>query len=174
MISITAEYALRAVVFLARGPQQAWTTKEVADATRISVSYLSKVLQALVRAEIVRSVRGIYGGYQMDASPAELTVLDIINSVDPIRRIRQCPLGLDEHHTRLCPLHRRLDETIAQSERALAETSVAELLAELGNPSACRFPAVPPSGAAGRKRSGSRTRPQSQGVRKSTRARAER
>lgn len=140
MISITAEYALRAVVFLGREPGRAWTTQQVAAATHVPVSYLSKVLQALVRSEIVQSVRGIYGGYQLAGPATKLTALAVINSVDPIRRIRRCPLGLDQHSVRLCPLHRRVDDAIALTERAFAETTIGELLAEPAHHAGCGFP----------------------------------
>lgn len=140
MISITAEYALRAVVFLGREPGRAWTTQQVAEATHVPVSYLSKVLQALVRAEVIQSVRGIYGGYQLAGPATTLTALEIINSVDPIRRIRRCPLGLNQHSVRLCPLHRRVDEAIALAERAFADTTIGELLAEPDKHEGCSFP----------------------------------
>jgi Rrf2 family protein len=130
LISTTAEYALRAVVFLAREPGRPRTTQQVAEATRVPGSYLSKVLQALVRGGIIESVRGIYGGYRLAGAPDGLTVLAVINSVDPIRRIRACPLGIDAHGVRLCPLHRRLDEAIALAEQAFAETTIAGLLVE--------------------------------------------
>ncbi len=140
MISITAEYALRAVMFLGRAPERAWTTQQVAQATHVPVSYLSKVLQALVRSEVIQSVRGIYGGYQLAGPVTQLTALQIINSVDPIRRIRRCPLGLHEHSVRLCPLHRRVDEAIALTERAFADTTISQLLAEPENRDGCTFP----------------------------------
>lgn len=142
MISITAEYALRAAVFLGREPDRAWTTQQVADATRVPVSYLSKVLQALVRAEIIRSVRGIYGGYQLAGPATRLTALQVINSVDPIRRIRRCPLGLAQHSVRLCPLHRRVDDAIGSAEKAFANTTIGELLAEPDTYEGCGFPRI--------------------------------
>jgi Rrf2 family transcriptional regulator, nitric oxide-sensitive transcriptional repressor len=57
-------------------------------------------------------------------------VLDVINAVDPIRRIRTCPLGLKSHGEQLCPLHRRLDNAMEMVEQAFAETTIAEMLAE--------------------------------------------
>ena len=59
----------------------------------------------------------------------ELTVLDVMEAVDPIRRIRSCPLGI-KGHTNLCPLHRRLDQAMALVENALQESTIAELLVE--------------------------------------------
>ena len=63
-------------------------------------------------------------------SPSELTILDVVNAVEPIRRIRECPLGLTAHGVRLCPLHKRLDNALASVEEAFRQTTLAEILAE--------------------------------------------
>ena len=97
MISQTAEYALRAVVFLGSQVGQPVTTQRVAAATRVPVGYLSKVLQALGKAGLVDAQRGLRGGYVLARPLDELTVLEVINSVDPLQRITGCPLGLNAH-----------------------------------------------------------------------------
>src|SRR5690606_18982460 len=109
MISQTVEYALRAAVFLASESDAARTTGEIAQRTRVPPAYLSKVLQSLSRAGIVHSQRGIGGGFTLALDARKLTILEVVNAVDPIQRIRECPLGLESHGVRLCPLHRRLD-----------------------------------------------------------------
>jgi hypothetical protein len=50
-----------------------------------------------------------------------------VNAVAPLERIRSCPLGL-QSHTRLCPLHRELDNVYAASEKALADVTIAQLV----------------------------------------------
>jgi Rrf2 family transcriptional regulator, nitric oxide-sensitive transcriptional repressor len=130
VISQTAEYALRAVVCLAQRHDQALTTHEIARQTRVPAGYLSKVLQALGRANLVLSQRGFHGGFTLALPPAELTVLRILNAVDPVKRIPSCPLKLTGHSGQLCPLHRRLDQAAASVEAAFAKTTIAELLAE--------------------------------------------
>lgn len=127
-VSQTAEYALRAVVWLAQNPGSPQTTQQLASGTRVSVSYLPKVLQPLGRTGILTSQRGINGGYTLDRDPAELTVLDVVNCVDPIQRIRRCPLKLATHTGGLCPLHQTLDDSIADLERRFGETTIASLL----------------------------------------------
>jgi Rrf2 family nitric oxide-sensitive transcriptional repressor len=142
MISQTVEYALRAVVYLAGQAPEARTTDQIATATRVPKAYLSKVLQGLVRAGMVHSQRGIGGGMALVKTPAELTILHVVNAVDPIQRIRTCPLGLESHGAALCPLHRRLDESLALFESAFNTTTLAEVLSE-PSPSVplCEFPA---------------------------------
>jgi Rrf2 family protein len=138
MFSQTVEYALRAVVHLAAEAPEARTTDQIAVATRVPKAYLSKVLQGLSRAGVVHSQRGIGGGMTLTKDPADLTILEVVNAVEPLGRIRECPLGLAAHGVRLCPLHRRLDNALASVESAFRETTLAEILAEpTGSPPLC-------------------------------------
>jgi len=143
MFSQTVEYALRAVVHLADQSPSPQTTDQIAAATLVPKPYLSKVIQGLCRADIVRSKRGLGGGIALVKSPSELTILDVVNAVEPIVRIRECPLGLKTHGVRLCPLHRRMDNALASVEAAFRQTTLAEVLAEPnGSHPLCE---VPPS-----------------------------
>src|SRR5262245_22573295 len=130
MISQSAEYCLRAVVCLAMAPGRALTTRQIARAAHVPVGYLAKILGALARAGIVASRRGTHGGHTLGRNPQELSMLDVVQIVDPSSRIRQCPLGLGARGTSLCSLHRQLDRAIAQAEQALRSVTVADLLAE--------------------------------------------
>lgn len=140
MISQTAEYALRAVVFLAENASTGQTTEQMSKATQVPAPYLSKVLQLLGRATIVQSQRGFGGGFTLRKRADKLSVLEVVNAVDPIERIKECPLGLDAHATRLCSMHRRLDEASALVERAFAETSIADLISDPLGGSVYSFP----------------------------------
>jgi Rrf2 family protein len=130
LFSQTVEYALRASVYLADQSPNAKTTDQVAKVTLVPAAYLSKVLQLLARAGIVRSQRGVKGGFQLARAPHEISILDIVNAVDPIRRIQSCPLDLPSHGDLLCALHRRLDAALLSVEDSFRSTSLAEILAE--------------------------------------------
>jgi Rrf2 family nitric oxide-sensitive transcriptional repressor len=130
MFSQTVEYALRAVVHLASTAPAPQTTEEIARVTRVPQAYLSKVLQGLVQAGIVRSQRGIGGGMSLAHPPADMTILAVVNAVDPIRRISICPLGLAAHGVRLCPLHKRVDQALGLVEDAFAKTTLQEIIDE--------------------------------------------
>ena len=134
MFSQTVEYALRAVVHLAMKSPQPQKTAEIAEATQVPSAYLSKVLQGLKEKGIVRLQRGIGGGVALAHRPDELTILDIFNAVDPIKRITNCPLDLNSHGTRLCALHLRMDQALKSMETAFRSTTLAELLLD-SNPS---------------------------------------
>jgi Rrf2 family protein len=143
MFSQTVEYALRAVVYLAGQAPAARTTPDIARATKVPPAYLAKVLQNLAEKGIVRSQRGVGGGVALAKEPGELTILEVVNAVDPIKRIRTCPLDLASHGARLCPLHRRVDNALAQVEKAFRSTTLAELLSEpTTSKPLCDFPMV--------------------------------
>jgi Rrf2 family protein len=127
MLSKTAEYALRAVVWLAREPDCVESADDLADVTKVPRRYLHKVLQDLVHAGIVRSQPGPGGGYALDAAPEKVTILEVVNAVSPLERIRRCPLGIDSH-TSLCPLHKELDKAYAATEQAFARVTLARLV----------------------------------------------
>src|SRR4051812_40349283 len=143
MFSQKVEYALRAVVCLASDPGTAQTVEQMARVTKASQTYLAKVIQELVHAGILRSQRGVGGGISLVKSPAELTILEVVNAVDPITRIRHCPLGLAAHGANLCPLHKRVDQAMATVEEAFRSTTLAEILAEpTTSVPLCDFPVV--------------------------------
>lgn len=147
MLSQTVEYSLRAAVFLASQAPHARTTKQIAAATKVPPAYLSKVLQALNRAGMLTSQRGISGGISLTRTPQEITILEIVNAVDPIQRIKSCPLELSAHGVRLCPLHKRLDASLEMVEKAFQQTTLAEILAEpTDSVPLCDFPILPDHG----------------------------
>src|SRR5215218_1074463 len=106
MLSQTTEYALRAIVWLANTADDPQTTDQIAKATHVPCGYLSKVLQSLGRGGLVTAQRGKHGGFILSKPAASLTVLEVVNAVDAMRRIETCPLGLKSHGRVLCPIHR--------------------------------------------------------------------
>jgi Rrf2 family protein len=130
MLSQTVEYSLRAIVWLAGHPEEPQTTQQIAEATLVPAGYLAKVMQCLVKGGLVGAQRGKGGGFLLTRSAAEMSVLEIVNVVEPIQRIRKCPLGIAAHGSFLCPLHKRLDAAMEMVEQAFRESSIGDLLAE--------------------------------------------
>lgn len=130
MISQTAEYALRAMVYLAMNSDEPQITEKIAAGTKVPSGYLSKVLQSLSRAGLVKSQRGLGGGFVLKNQPDSITILEIVNAVDPIKRIESCPLDLASHGVVLCALHKRLDDATQMVENAFQETTLKEILAK--------------------------------------------
>lgn len=128
MLSQTVEYALRAMVHLASLPDDASLNSEsIAERTRVPKGYLSKILRDLVVADLVVSQRGPNGGFTLARPASRISMLDVIRAVDSFTRITKCPLG-NPAHLKLCPLHRRLDDAMANIEKEFERTSLAEVL----------------------------------------------
>ena len=138
MISSTATYALRAVVFLASRPDGYVSRSEISDATLVPHEYLLKVLNQLDAAEIVQSRRGPGGGYRLRKQADDLTSLEVVLAVGSIPRITACPLGIPEHE-KLCPLHQLLDDAGRLVEEAFAKTTISDLLPRKRSRT-CEFP----------------------------------
>ncbi len=81
MNSQTTEYALRAVVYLAGRGEGAAAARQIAEATGIPRSYLSKLLGSLVQGGILEARRGIGGGFTLARDPAALTALEVVRCV---------------------------------------------------------------------------------------------
>lgn len=129
MISQTAQYALRAVVCLAARPQTALTTEQLAEMTKVPVMYLSKVMQALARADLVSSKPGKTGGFSLKAAAETLTVLSVIEAIDPPSYVDPCPLELQAYGNVLRPLHQRLAHINAQVRNECRKVFIKDLLA---------------------------------------------
>jgi len=136
MISQTVEYALRAIVTIAQHGGTPCTAQKISVITRVPAPYLSKLMQGLVRAKLVTSKRGLHGGFLLTKEPTELTIWEVIEAVEPFKRIRECPLEINSHQGTLCPLHRRLDNAMALVEESFRDTTVSELLAQEGGATA--------------------------------------
>lgn len=128
LLSEACEYALRATVWLAQRPGQAQKVREIADGTHAAPGYLVKVLQNLAKAGILSAQRGSLGGYKLERDPIGLTILEVINAVDPIERIQSCPLGLKSHGTCLCPMHKHIDDAMAAIETSFANCTIQDVI----------------------------------------------
>lgn len=128
MLSQTAEYALRAMVALATASRSALTAQQIAADSHVPPDYLAKVLRLLSRAGLVRAQRGRGGGFQTARPSNQLTVLEVVSAVDPVQRIRTCPLGLAAHGEHLCSLHRAIDDAARSVEEAFQATTIQSLI----------------------------------------------
>lgn len=127
-LSQTAEYALRGVVWLAENVGNPQTAQQIADGCKMPAGYLTKVLQPLAKAGVVSAQRGLGGGYVLERDPAGLSMLEVISAVEPMHRIRACPLKIGAHGSKLCALHRALDEALAMVEQSLGASTIGALL----------------------------------------------
>lgn len=99
MLSVTSQYALRALSHLARQCDEAVLGHDLAQAVEIPANYLSKVLLTLRNAGLVDTSRGRGGGYRLRKAASEIRLIEVVELFEEISRTQpRCFLG----HTRLC------------------------------------------------------------------------
>ena len=113
------------------------TCQKLSAAGCIPEQYASKVLSQLRRAGMAKGQRGRYGGFVIGCDPNEVTLLDIVNVIDPLQRITGCPMGREAHATRLCPLHSQIDHSVAALEAGLSQMTIKELVEQGSRPPLC-------------------------------------
>ncbi|MEM9166610.1 MAG: Rrf2 family transcriptional regulator, partial [Planctomycetota bacterium] len=88
----------------------------------------------LVQQGLVHSQRGPTGGFTIARDPSAVSLLDIVDAVSPIPRIRACPMRIGTHCHSLCPLHTMLDTLAEEAQTMLASTDLASILARPTRP----------------------------------------
>ena len=84
MLKITgaASLALHATVFLASNPDSRLSNRQIASELHVSEAHLSKVLQRLTKNGLVKSIRGVKGGFMIGKSSDEISLLDVFESIE--------------------------------------------------------------------------------------------
>ena len=92
-VSTRGDYAARALLSLALHESDRPTSvKEIAERTNLPQPYLEQILLAVKGAGLVRSKRGVGGGYVLARPPAEITVRDVVEAVDGPIALNGCVL----------------------------------------------------------------------------------
>lgn len=108
MLSITSQYALRALSHLARQNEKAVLGRDLAQSVEIPANYLSKILLVLRNAGLVDTTRGAGGGYRLGRPANEIRLIDVVELFEEISRARpSCFLGRERacSDTQPCTAH---------------------------------------------------------------------
>jgi len=90
MINRETDYAIRCVLHLARKAGEVIMVNEISRKNDIPKSFLAKILQKLTKAEIVRSFRGVKGGYQFSKEPSKINLLHVIETIQGPIFLNKC------------------------------------------------------------------------------------
>ena len=148
-ISKKAEYALRAMVALGRKPLgTTWLIEDISEAERIPVKFLEQILLELRRADLLRSRRGVGGGYQLQRQPAEIPLGEIIRIIDGTFEPISCTPGDPEKFGRQpcecgqvggCGLGKVFCDLQKQVYAFLQKTTVADVVQREAKPADISF-----------------------------------
>jgi Rrf2 family protein len=136
MLSDTAEYALRATLYIAQhaSPESLVRTDQVAEALGVPRNYLSKILHQLAKHGVLVSSRGVQGGFRLVHAADEVELARIVELFDPVVPQRTCILGRPEcSDSRPCPAHGRWKGISQEVRGFFNKTTVGDLLREEGS-----------------------------------------
>jgi len=129
-ITRQADYALRAILFLARleSPEMA-ATSHIAEEKEIPSSFLAKIISQLSIAGLIHTSRGAHGGVRLAREPKDISLLDVVEAIDGPITINECIqdpsiCSFGEN----CPLHEVFSEVQAELVNKLRKSTFDKLL----------------------------------------------
>ncbi|HNO93894.1 MAG TPA: Rrf2 family transcriptional regulator, partial [Anaerolineales bacterium] len=130
-ITRQADYAVRAVLHLARNGDQRTATSSIAEEQRIPPSFLAKIISQLSIAGLLHTSRGARGGVTLARTPQEITLLEVIEAIDGPIQLNECvgdtgACSFDEN----CPLRPVWCEAQEVLVKRLKGTNFADMIAK--------------------------------------------
>lgn len=130
MFTRSAEYGIRAMTYLAmqRGGKLSGA-REISSAQKIPMPFLWKILRLLTQSKLIRSFKGIRGGYELAQPADKITLNDVLLATDRRKFRESCVLGLPECDNQSpCPLHEQWKQIRMEMTHMLDHTYLADLV----------------------------------------------
>ena len=131
MFSKACEYGIKACIFIAISSRDGRlvSPKEIAKEIDSPQAFTAKILQALVRQNIIKSIQGAHGGFEIHKDDlSKIKLSQIVDAIDGDKIYKGCGLGLqycDEDHP--CPVHDKFKVVRNELKYMLENTSLDEL-----------------------------------------------
>ncbi len=127
-ISKLTDYASLLMAELARSGEECVPARHLAEATRLEPPTVAKVLKTLARSDLVDSIRGVNGGYQLARRPENISVAAIVRAMEGPIALTECALdkGVCSHEGQ-CSLRGNWQQIGLAVESALEELTLADL-----------------------------------------------
>jgi Rrf2 family protein len=123
-----ADYAIRSMLYLTKNQDRVVTVEEISKAMHIPATFLAKILQRLLKSNIIGSIRGIKGGFQLLKNPEDISLLEIIEIIQGKSAANIC--AIDDKKCSLskkCTVHPVWVKIRKQVENELREQNFKEL-----------------------------------------------
>ncbi len=129
LVTRESDYAVRTILYLAKERNRTASVTEVAQAMHIPKSFLAKILQRLVKSNILKSTRGVNGGFQLAQKTSDISLFSILEAIQGPAGINLC--AVDSKQCKLsagCSVHPVWVDIRKEVERRLKKQTIAELL----------------------------------------------
>ncbi len=129
MLSKTCEYALRAMIYIAKQSRDGSmiNIKEIAGQINSPELFIAKILQGLSKQGFLQSSKGRYGGFYISDEEAKYSLADIITAIDGDKMFQGCGLGLAFcSETNPCPIHNTYKKARDQLHEIYGKTTLSQ------------------------------------------------
>jgi len=135
MLSNSCRYAIRAVIYLASQPLENGKTgiKKISNDLDLPTPFLAKILQQLAKQKILTSSKGPHGGFSLLKDPRNITLLDIVNTIDGPDTFTNCVMHISsclsaDKDKRKCPLHDDYEKVMINLVKLFSSKTIYELV----------------------------------------------
>lgn len=130
MLSYTCKTAIKAVIYLASEAKtgEKKSIKDIAEHIDASGHTVSKMLQTLVKREVINSTKGPSGGFYMTEAQQMQPIIHIVEAIDGMSVFKECGLGLSKcSETHPCPIHDQYKKPRELLEKLFRENRILDL-----------------------------------------------
>ena len=129
LLTRNTDYAVRAMCYMAKRGQGVISVTELVKALKIPRPFLRKILQALGRKGIVRSSKGVGGGFGLAVPANRIYLVDLIEALQGPFSINECIFKRKLcPNVRACPLKKKIDAIGRYVESELRSITIGSLL----------------------------------------------
>ena len=132
MFSKTCEYGIKAAIYIAANSDKGIrvSLKGIAKHIDSPEAFTAKILQILVRNDVIKSVRGTKGGFEIEKYKLDqIQLITIVKAIDGDNIFKGCGIGLKECNEQYpCPIHNKF-KTVRNNLKTLLETTNLKSLA---------------------------------------------
>ncbi len=125
----TSKYAIRIMSYMANnGDKLLFNAKDISDILSIPYKFLTKVMSALVKADLIISIRGREGGYKIARPASNIAIIEIIHLFNDFTHREECLLGIGKcDGLDRCSMHDKWVEPKTLIQKMFEETTLQNL-----------------------------------------------
>jgi Rrf2 family protein len=126
-------YALRGILYVAsmNGEKKRVQIDEIAEKLSVPKHFLGKILNKIVKEEILDSTKGPYGGFSVNQNTLQTSLIKVLEVTDGLEQFTICALGLRKcNAANPCPVHSHVEIFRSEMRKDFSDTTINDLLSE--------------------------------------------